>query len=45
MLSGLAIVPVVSLITKRPEKSVVDSMFECYYKEVVVASKDHLGGK
>ncbi len=45
MLSGLVIVPVVSLITKKPEKSVVDNMFECYHKEVVVASKDHLGGK
>ncbi len=43
MLAGLVIVPVVSLITRKPDKSTVDNMFECYNREVVVSSKDNLG--
>ncbi len=43
MLAGLVIVPVVSIITKAPDKEKVDGMFICYEKEVVVHSKKSLG--
>jgi SSS family solute:Na+ symporter len=33
MLGGLVIVPVVSLITKKPDKALTDEMFACYNKE------------
>jgi SSS family solute:Na+ symporter len=39
MLVSLIIVPVVSLITKRPDIAVVDSIFSCYDKKVTVPSK------
>ncbi len=41
MVAGLVIVPLVSLITKRPQN--VEEMFECYNKDVVVHSKESLG--
>jgi len=43
MLAGLIIVPLVSLITKAPEKSVVDNCFACYEETVTVKVKDDLG--
>ena len=43
MIAGLVIVPVVSIITKAPDKEKVDGMFICYEKEVVVHSKKSLG--
>ena len=43
MLAGLVIVPVVSIITKAPDKEKVNEMFTCYEKEVVVHSKKSLG--
>ena len=43
MLGGLVIVPVVSLITKKPDKALTDEMFACYNKEVVVSAKESLG--
>ena len=43
MLGGLVIVPVVSLITKKPDKQLTEDMFSCYHKEVVVKSKESLG--
>nr|AGS51565.1 hypothetical protein [uncultured bacterium contig00004] len=43
MLAGLVIVPVVSMITKAPEKSVVDNSFACYEETVSVKVKDDLG--
>jgi len=43
MLAGLIIVPVVSWITPKLGIEDVDSMFECYKKEVVVQAKESLG--
>ncbi|MCL2762296.1 MAG: sodium:solute symporter [Treponema sp.] len=44
MLAGLIIVPLVSLITKAPDKAAVDNCFSCYEQEVSVKVKDDLGG-
>ncbi len=43
MLGGLILVPVVSLLTKKPDKECVNAMFACYNKEVIVESKKSLG--
>ena len=43
MLGGLVIVPIVSIITKRPDKALTEEMFACYNKEVVVPAKKSLG--
>ena len=43
MLSGLVIVPVVSLFTPRPDQKMVDETFACYEKTNVVAQKTALG--
>lgn len=43
MLSGLVIVPVVSLFTKKPDKSVTEEMFSCYNEKVLVDAKRSLG--
>ena len=43
MLAGLVIVPVVSLITKKPDKQLVDGMFTCYEDKVTVSAKTALG--
>ena len=43
MLIGLVIVPVVSLLTKKPEKETVDESFSCYEKKVTVSSKESIG--
>ena len=43
MLSGLVIVPVVSLFTPKPEQKLVDETFACYEKTTVVAQKTALG--
>lgn len=42
MLAGLIIVPVVSLITKSPEKELVDNIFSCYDRKVMVKAKDSI---
>ncbi|HCA04321.1 MAG TPA: sodium:solute symporter, partial [Ruminococcaceae bacterium] len=42
MLAGLIIVPVVSLISPKPDKKAVDEAFECYNKKVLVKQKDAL---
>ena len=44
MLAGLIIVPVVSLLTKAPNKDTVDGYFSCYEQTVSVKAKDDLGG-
>lgn len=36
MLAGLIIVPLVSMVTKKPDKELVDNAFACYDKEVMV---------
>jgi SSS family solute:Na+ symporter/sodium/proline symporter len=43
MLSGLIIVPVISILTKAPEKSAVDKCFSCYEETVSVKVRDDLG--
>jgi len=43
MLAGLLIVPVVSLITRPPEKEYIDRVFSCYTKKVVVSATDAIG--
>ena len=43
MLAGLVIVPVVSLLTPKPEESFVDEVFSCYKKTNVVEQKTALG--
>ncbi|MCL2800911.1 MAG: sodium:solute symporter, partial [Treponema sp.] len=43
MLAGLVIVPLVSLITKAPNKEAVDNCFSCYDQQVSVKVKDDLG--
>ncbi len=43
MLTGLVIVPVVSVLTKAPEKSIIDSAFSCYDRKVIVSQKDSIG--
>ncbi len=42
MIGGLLIVPLVSLITKKPTKEDADAMFECFNKKVSVPQKDSL---
>jgi SSS family solute:Na+ symporter len=44
MLTGLIIVPLVSTITKAPDKAAVDSCFSCYDEMVSVKVRNALGG-
>lgn len=43
MLAGLVIVPVVSLFTPKPDKTLVDNAFACYDKETTVSQRTALG--
>ena len=43
MLVGLVIVPVVSLVTPKPDSTLVENAFACYEKETTVAQKTSLG--
>jgi SSS family transporter len=43
MLAGLVIVPVVSILTKTPDKALVDRCFSCYEETVSVKVRDDLG--
>lgn len=43
MLAGLVIVPVVSLITKKPDAEKTAQVFSCYEKKVTVSAKDAIG--
>ncbi|MDR0301646.1 MAG: sodium:solute symporter, partial [Treponema sp.] len=45
MLAGLIIVPVISILTKAPEKDQVESCFSCYEETVSVKVRDDLGNK
>ncbi|MBR0462828.1 MAG: sodium:solute symporter family protein [Clostridia bacterium] len=44
MLAGLVIVPVVSLFTKAPDRSLVNDAFSCYDAKVLVHASQSLGG-
>ncbi|MDR2575384.1 MAG: sodium:solute symporter [Treponema sp.] len=43
MLAGLVIVPVVSILTKAPDKTAVNNCFSCYEETVSVKVRDDLG--
>ena len=43
MLAGLVLVPLVSLVTPRPERELTESAFACYEAKVVVPVKRSLG--
>lgn len=43
MLAGLVIVPIVSLITPKPDQQLVEETFACYEKTTEVAQKTALG--
>ena len=43
MLAGLVIIPVVSILSKAPEKTAVDNCFSCYEEEINVKIRDDLG--
>ena len=42
MVGGLIIVPIVSLFTKKPDKTEVDAMFTCYDEKVETTAKKQL---
>lgn len=44
MVSGLVVVPVVSLITPKPSKEKVDEIFACYNEKVTITKKRSLEG-
>ena len=43
MLAGLIIVPIVSLVTKAPDKKLVDDIFACYDRKVITTVRDSIG--
>jgi len=45
MLAGFIIVPVISILTKAPDKNTVDHCFNCYDEIVIVRVRDDLGEK
>ena len=43
MLGGLLLVPLVSVLTKKPDATQVDSIFRCYDETTTVPVKESLG--
>ena len=43
MIAGLVLVPVVSLFTQKPDKALLDDVFSCYDRKVLVSVKDSIG--
>ena len=43
MIAGLVIVPVVSLFTRKPDQALIDDVFSCYDRKVLVSVKDSIG--
>jgi SSS family solute:Na+ symporter len=43
MLAGLVIVPAVSMLTKAPDRTMVEDQFSCYEETVSVKVRDDLG--
>ncbi|MBE6926022.1 MAG: sodium/solute symporter [Ruminococcaceae bacterium] len=43
MIAGLVIMPLVSLVTRPPEKAHISQVFSCYDKKVVVSAADAIG--
>ena len=44
MLAGFIIVPLISILTRAPDKNSVDNCFSCYEETVSVKIRDDLGG-
>ena len=42
MIAGLVLVPLVSLVSKAPDKKLVDGIFSCYERKVTVTAKDSI---
>ncbi len=42
MIAGLILVPLVSLLSKKPDKAAVDGIFACYQRKVTVLAKDSI---
>ena len=42
MIAGLVIVPVISLVTPKPDRKVVDEAFACYERKVLVPQREAL---
>ena len=45
MLGGVVIVPIVSALTRRPDKDQIDAIFSCYDKKVMAPIKDVLSSE
>ena len=43
MLAGMVIVPVISFVTRKPDQQLIDHVFSCYDRKVVVSVKDSIG--
>jgi hypothetical protein len=43
MVAGLVIVPVVSLLTPKPDEALVNNAFACYEAKVLVPQREALG--
>ena len=43
MIAGLVLVPVVSLLTPKPDKALVEDAFSCYEEKVLVPKSRALG--
>ena len=43
MIAGLVIVPLVSLFTRKPDQQLIDHVFSCYDRKVLVSVKDSIG--
>jgi SSS family solute:Na+ symporter len=43
MMAGMVIVPVISFVTPKPDKALVEKCFSCYEKSVAVKVKESLG--
>ncbi len=43
MLVGMILVPLISLVSKAPDKETTDKIFSCYERTVVVSVKDSIG--
>ncbi len=43
MIAGLVIVPIVSALTKAPDKDHVEDVFSCYERKVIVRAKEAIG--
>jgi SSS family solute:Na+ symporter len=43
MIAGLIIVPIVSLITPKPDRAKIDEIFTCYDQTVTVPETENLG--